>query len=104
MVRDAPDLGDAQAQIRLGEKLVLKTTPGTYYRWEVPPGRHTISGYAEDIGAITVAAERGRIYYVQQRVTGMRVARSHFDLVSEQEGRAAVMRAVLLLQVAPLMQ
>jgi len=96
VVRDAMDLGDVQAQIRVGDKLLLKTNPGTYYRWEVPAGKHTITGYAEDIGTITVQVERGRIYFVQQRVVGMRVPSSRFELVGEPEGRAAVLRSVLL--------
>ena len=104
VVRDSQDFSNVQAQISIGDKLLLKTYPGTYYRWEVPAGKHTITGYGQDIGTISVQAERGRIYFVQQRVTGMRVASSHFDLVGEPEGRAAVMRAVLVLQVAPLMQ
>jgi len=104
VVRDTPDFIEIQAEIRLGDKLLLKTYPGTYHRWEVPTGKHTITGYGQDIGTISVQAERGRIYFIQQPVTGMRVASSHFDLVGEPEGRAAVMRAVLVLQVAPLMQ
>jgi hypothetical protein len=96
LVRDSPDFSDVQAQIRVGDKLLLKTYPGTYYRWEVPAGKHTITGYGEDIGTITVQVERGRIYFVQQRVTGLRVPSSHFELVREPEGRAAVLRSVLL--------
>jgi hypothetical protein len=38
------DLSDVQSQIRVGDKLLLKTYPGTYYRWEVPAGMHTITG------------------------------------------------------------
>jgi hypothetical protein len=96
LVRDSPDFSDVQAQIRVGDKLLFKTYPGTYYRWEVPAGKHTITGYGEDIGTITVQVERGRIYFVQQRVTGLRVPSSHFELVREPEGRAAVLRSVLL--------
>ncbi|MGH9603658.1 MAG: hypothetical protein ACRD24_14865 [Terriglobales bacterium] len=96
LVRDVPDFSSIQSQIRIGDKLLLKTYPGTYYRWEVPAGAHTITGYGEDIGTITVQVEQGRIYFVQQRVTGLRVASSHFELVGEAQGRAAVMRAVLL--------
>jgi len=96
VVRDSQDFSNVQAQISIGDKLLLKTYPGTYYRWEVPAGKHTITGYAEDIGTITVQVERGRIYFVQQRVSGMRMPSSRFYLVSEPEGRAAVMRAVLL--------
>ena len=96
MVRDTLDFSDVQSQIRIGDDLLLKTYPGTYYRWEVPAGKHTIAGYGEDNGTITVAAEQGRIYFVQQRVTYLRVISSTFALVSEPQGRAAVLRSVLL--------
>ena len=96
VVRDTLDYSDVQAQIRIGENLLLKTYPGTYYRWELPAGRHTIAGYGEDSGTITVVAEQGRIYFVQQRVTHLRVTNSIFALVGEAQGRTAVLRSVLL--------
>ena len=96
VVRDVPDFSSIQSQISVGDRLLLTTYPGTYYRWEVPAGKHTIAGYAEDSGTITVQVEPGKIYFVQQRVLGMRAPSSHFELVGEAQGRAAVMRAVLL--------
>jgi hypothetical protein len=104
LVRDDPDFSRLQAMIYLGDKLLLKTYPGTYYRWEVPAGKHIVTGAGSDAGTITVQVERGRIYFVQQRVDGLRGPESHFYLVSEAAGRAAVMRAVLVLQVQPVMQ
>ena len=96
LVRDSPDFSSIQSQISVGDKLLLKTYPGTYYRWEVSPGMHRITGYGSDIGTIGVQAERGRIYFVQQRVSGLYMANSMFAVVGEPEGRAAVLRAVLL--------
>jgi hypothetical protein len=96
VVRDYLDFSNEQAPIYIGEKLVLTTYPGTYYRWVVPAGKHTIVGYGQDSGTITVAVEQGRIYFVQQRVTHLRVVYSNFALVSEAQGRAAVLRSVLL--------
>lgn len=96
LVRDNPDFSGIEAQISVGDKLLLKTYPGTYFRWEVTPGTHRISGYASDIGTISVQVERGRIYFVQQRVSGRFMANSAFALVGEPQGREAVMRAVLL--------
>jgi hypothetical protein len=104
VVRDSPDHSNVQAQIRVGDKLLLKTYPGTYFRWEVPAGTHVITGFGEDIGTISVQAERGRIYFVQQRVTTLRVPNSYFSLVGEPEGRAAVMRSALVLPFTPLSQ
>ena len=103
LARDAPDFSPLQSQASVGDKMMLKTYPGTYYRWEVPAGRHTITGFGEDSGTITVQGEPGKIYFVQQRVVGMLVPSSHFELVGEAQGRAAVMRAVLLLPMGPVM-
>lgn len=99
VVRDYPDFADVQSMIHLGDEVTLKTYPGTYYRWEVPPGEHLIRGATVDIGAIKIHGEAGRIYFVQQRVTTgplMRSPHSFFQLIIEPAGRAAVMRAVLL--------
>jgi hypothetical protein len=96
LVRDSLDFSNDQAPIYIGENLLLTTYPGTYYRWVVAAGRHTLKGYGQDSGTITVEAGQGRIYFVQQRVTHIRVTNSNFALVSEQQGRAAVLRSALL--------
>jgi hypothetical protein len=98
VVRDYPDFTELQSMIYLGDKLILKTYPGTYYRWEVPPGPHHIRGAAFDTGAITVSGAPGMIYFVQQRVTVAFMAspNSFFQLVAEPAGRGAVLRSVLL--------
>jgi len=97
LVRDYPDFTDNSATIWLGDSVMITTYPGTYYRWEVEPGAHRITGYGSDIGTITVKAEAGRMYFVLQRMAPfMRVTHSYFDLVPEPHGRAAVMRSTLV--------
>src|SRR5262245_5628042 len=98
LVRDYPDFTELQSTVYLGDKLILKTYPGTYYRWEAPPGEHQIRGAAFDTGTITVNGAPGMIYFVQQRVTPAIMARhnSFFQVVPEPAGRGAVLRSVLL--------
>lgn len=97
VVRDSLDFSEIQAQVDLDTTLRLMTYPGTYYRWEVTPGTHQIQGFGGDMGSIRVQAEKGKIYFVQQRVTGRQFnPSSSFELVSETDGRAAVLRSVLL--------
>jgi len=97
LVRDYPDFSDIAATIWLGDSVRITTYPGTFYRWEVAPGKHRITGYGSDIGTITVESERGRIYFVLQRLAPFQNhARSHFSLVAEPIGRAAVRRAELV--------
>jgi hypothetical protein len=62
----------------------------------VAPGKHTIAGAGQDYASITVQVESGGIYFVQQQVAGTRAPSSAFQLVGEAQGRAAVMRSVLL--------
>lgn len=96
VVRDSLDFSDDAALIYVGETLLPATYPGTYFRLVVPTGKHTIVGYGQDSGTITVEVQQGRIYFVQQRVTYLRVINSNFALVGEAQGRAAVLRSVLL--------
>ena len=98
LVRDYPDFSEVQTTVYLGEDIILKTYPGTYYRWEVPPGEHRIRGAAFDTGAIRLTTAPGGLYFVQQRVTVFFMGNpsSYFQVVPDPPGRAAVQRAVLL--------
>ncbi len=97
LVRDYPDFNDQAATVWLGDTGTITTYPGTYYRWEVPPGTHHITGFGADMGTITLQAEAGGVYFVRQQLSPfLRFPHSNFTLASESYGRSAVMRAVLL--------
>lgn len=97
LVRDHPDFNDSPATVWLDDRGTVTTYPGTYYRWEVAPGRRRIAGFAGDAGAITLDAEPGRIYFVQQRLSPWgRFRQSYFHPVPEPHGRAVVMRSQLI--------
>lgn len=96
LVRDVADFSPAGTQVDVGDKVRVTTYPGTYYRWEAPPGQHKIAGYGQDDASITVRVEAGKLYFVVQRVEGTRAPSSTFQLIDEAQGRAAVTRAVLL--------
>ena len=49
---------------------MISTQQGTYYRWEVAPGTHRIEGSGMHTAAITVQAEAGKIYFVEQTADG----------------------------------
>jgi hypothetical protein len=97
LVRESPDLSYLTAPVVLNDDFIGSTQAGTYFRLEVPPGRHQIRGYGADSGTIRIDTQAGRIYFVRQRVGGsFRVTNptSFFSLIGEDEGRAAVMRSV----------
>jgi hypothetical protein len=97
IVRNSPDITSFAGTIWLGETAMITTHPGTYYRWEVAPGTHRISGFARDNASITLRTEAGKIYFVQHSVSGFRSADVSFlQAIGEREGRATVMRGRML--------
>ncbi len=86
---DAPNGGS----IVIGNDGVITTYEGTYYRWEVPPGTQVIRGYGVFTASVTLQAEPGRIYFVQQTVNGNRrdgAQSMSLQQVSDVQGRRLV--------------
>jgi hypothetical protein len=66
LVRSKIDWGATPVMVYLDERWIGATHAGTYYRIEVPAGRHRITGYALDNGTITLDTEANRVYFVEQ--------------------------------------
>lgn len=75
--------------------LIGATLPETFFRIDVPPGRHTLHGFAYDNGQFTLDARPGKIYFIALDTFG---GSSFFLLVDEKEGRRAVSRCCVLLE------
>lgn len=96
VVRSNPDLGPLPAQVTLDGELIGSTHPGTYYRLEVPAGRHRLGGYGQDTGAMTIDVQSDRIYFVQHKVSGTfrsPTPHSFFSSIDEAQARAAMSRS-----------
>src|SRR5688572_26693265 len=96
LVRTHPDLSYLTTPVVLNDRMIGSTYAGTYYRLEVPTGRHLLSGYAQDAGAITLDVQADRVYFVQHTVSGSwRVTSPHsfFRVMDEARGRAALVGA-----------
>ncbi|MGZ8202245.1 MAG: hypothetical protein ACXWUH_09760 [Burkholderiales bacterium] len=97
VVRDEPDFTDDGATLMLDDQMMGTTYPGTFFRWVVAPGRHQIRGFAGDAGSYSLDVGPDRVYFIQQWVTRFfPFSQSHFQLVPEPHGRAAVLRSVLV--------
>lgn len=86
-------------EISLDDNAQITTYAGTYYRWEVAPGRHRIAGYTGQAGLVQLDAQAGKIYFVQHTVQGSRRSGWQFTnlrQISEQDGRKLVMQSQLL--------
>ncbi len=97
LVRPYPDASSQGATLWLDDRVMGSTFPGTYFRWVVPPGRHSIRGYAGDSGNIVLDTAPGRMYFVYQTFgqplgfSGI----SFFRLLDEYHGRSIVMQSQL---------
>jgi hypothetical protein len=90
---------DLDLMLRLGESEMISTYTGRYYRWEVAPGTHRISGTMESTASVTLNVEAGKIYFVRHGVVGSDgtdgVQWTSLQQVDERVGRAIIARGVL---------
>jgi hypothetical protein len=97
IVRTRPDTSYLTGALTLNGDPIGATHAGTYMRLEVAPGRHRLSGYAGDNGAITLDTQADRVYFVQHSVSGSWRAQSphsFFTIIDEARARAAMAGAV----------
>jgi hypothetical protein len=96
LVRNNPDFNWRPGVLMFDRSATISTNPGTYFRWEIAPGQHSIGGFAGDSGLIVLQTEPGKLYFVQQTVMGARSPLSVLQLITERDGRAIVARSRLI--------
>ena len=100
LVRGNPDWSYVPSQVYIGDRLLGTTHAGTYYRIEVPAGRHRFAGFGVDGGTITLDTQANGVYFVQQRVAGTWRSptsyTSSYTIIDEARARAAMARAARL--------
>ena len=88
------------ASLLLDDRMSITTFRGTYYRWEVAPGTHRISGLGNGTELVTLNTAPGKLYFVQHTVLSdpedKVVILTRLREVSEEAGRTLVSRAQLL--------
>lgn len=80
----------------LDERVQFTTFPGSFYRWEVPPGPHRIAGFASAGESVSLTTAPGGIYFLEHTVKGNRrdgVQLTSLRQVGAPEGRALVARS-----------
>lgn len=66
LVRSKKDWGETPVPVYIDDRWLGATHAGTYYRIEVPAGRHRITGFAIDNGTITLDTQANGVYFVEQ--------------------------------------
>ena len=99
VVRSPLDSSEPQGLVLDGHATVT-TLPGTYYRWEVPPGRHHVEGFAFGGESVMLTTEPGGIYFLEHTVVGDPhdggVLLTALRRVADQYGRKLVTRSQLV--------
>jgi hypothetical protein len=76
-------------------RLIGSTVPGTYFRVNLSPGRHTLHGTGVDLGTLAIDTRPGALYFVELTVLA---GHSRYELVPPQQGRRAVVNCCVLLE------
>jgi hypothetical protein len=95
IVRTRPDMSYLAAPLVVDDRMIGASYAGTYFRLELAPGRHRISGYGQDNGAMTLDVQPDRLYFIQHTVSGSWRAtspHSFFSVMNEGRARAAMAR------------
>lgn len=83
--------------VSIDGKHVGKTVAKSYIYAEVPPGKHSVKGEAENDSNLDLDAKLGKVYYIWQEVKmGILYARNKLQLVGEEEGKNGVMESHLI--------
>ena len=94
LMRSNPDWSYIPTQVYIDDKMIGTIHAGTYYRIEVPAGRHRFSNFGIDGGTLTIDTQANGIYFVQQRVAGSwrtsQSPSSAFTIIDEARARAVM--------------
>jgi hypothetical protein len=76
-------------------RLIGSTVPGTYFRVNLAPGKHTLHGTGVDLGELTIDMRPGMLYFVDLSVIA---GHSRYQLVAPEQGRQAIARCCVMLE------
>lgn len=92
LFRDEGLGGAAPIAVSLDDQVAGQTAAWTYLRWILPPGRHRIASYADNVDVLEIVTEPGRLYFVRQDIKlGLFHPRAELRLVDEARGRRGVL-------------
>lgn len=85
----------ADTVLYLDRRLIGATLPQTYFRVDVEPGTHVLSGIGVDQGTLTTSTRPGEPHFVELRVAG---GVSSYRLVDAEAGKRAIRLCCVLLE------
>ena len=97
LLRDRGDLFRFDVRVLLDGRDMGSTSPNSYFRWEVPPGPHTIVSDTQPPAVLGLDTQPGGLYYVWQDINVGRLrAESRLEQVNAYTAQQTMESAVLL--------
>jgi hypothetical protein len=90
-----PESGKQDSVLWVDNRLIGSTLPFTYYRVDLDPGRHVLTGIAGDNGRLTIETRPDQVVFVALTIDA---GQSHFQPVPEAFGRKALTNCCYLLE------
>lgn len=82
--------------LHVDDRLIGETLPGTFYRVEVPPGRHVLHAFGSSGSQVEIDTQAGELHFVALEVSG---SQSRFVRVAPDAGRREIVRCCVLLEI-----
>jgi len=102
LLRDRGDIYITDVEVGLDDQVMGKTWPNTFYRWEVPPGKHMIASFTTPPAVLTLNTEAGGVYYVWQDINFGRLREpSRLEITDAVTARLTLTQARLLQNEPP---
>ena len=93
--RPDSDIPDSDTVLWIDGKLIGATLPRAYFRVNLDPGEHKLSGMGLDNGALTIETRPGELYFVALYVLS---GHSRFWVVPPEIGQKAINRCCEMLE------
>jgi len=81
--------------LHVDDRLIGETLPGTFFRVEVPPGRHVLHAFGAGGSQVEIDTQAGELHFVALEVSG---SQSRFVRVTSDGGRREIVRCCALLE------
>jgi hypothetical protein len=103
LLRDLGDVYVTDVEVGLDDHMMGSTWPNTFFRWEVPPGKHVIVSFTTPPAVLELKTEAGGIYYVWQDINFGRLREpSRLEIVDAITARLTMDQARLLQNQPPI--
>lgn len=97
LLRDRGDIWRFGIRVLLDGRDMGTTSPNTYFRWEVSPGRHVIVSDTDAPAVLELDTQPGGLYYVWQDINvGFLRSESRLEQVNAYTAKQTMESAVLL--------